>query len=143
MTDQTNLPTDPTAATDPSQQNPLDILEKLLQDTKSKKAASAATDPSTLGAPLRAPVSPPTEAAPAVPAEEPSLTEEDYERIRAEHDEADQVKIEEQKVIMEQLKQSPQYKARVQQDEEKASVDQAHQQDQDGFQIEQLDHTKI
>ena len=143
-------PTNPAEPTtnpaDPSQQNPLDLLEKLLQDAKNKKGSEKTTAGSDDSGMPPLPALDDSVLAASQPPAEPvavKLTEQDFERIRAEHDVIDQQKIEEQKIIMEQLKQSPQYQARVRQDEDKATESQEKRDDQDGYEIEQLVHTKI
>lgn len=105
--------------------NPLDVLEELLKDSG---AGGAKTDP-------------------AKPAE---LTEEELEQKRiefeqkqAEQAQVDAQQLEQQKELLQTIKDTPQYQARVQQQEEAAAESEQKQQASDGFEITQLDHDKV
>ncbi len=129
MTD-TNTP----AAGAAPQQNPLDVLEKLLEDTKKQSAAAQAGD---------------TPSVPAGPTEEEIAAAEkakqiaEYEALKQAHALEDQKAIEEQQKVMEELQHTPQYQARVDQEADKEVIKQGVKDDQDGLEIRQLEKKKI
>ena len=103
--------------------DPLDVLEELLKDSGGG------------GAP------------PAKPGEltEAELAQKraDFEEKKAEQLTADAKQLAQQQELLKTLTDTPQYKARVQQDEEKAEEDQQTGIALDGFEITQLDHDKV
>lgn len=118
-----------------AQQNPLDVLEKLLEDTKKQSAGGQAGGDAP--------------AAPAGPTEEEIAAAEkakqiaEYEALKQAHALEDQKAIEEQKKVMEELQHTPQYQARVDQEADKADARQEVKDDQDGLEIRQLEKKKI
>lgn len=114
---------DPTGApTD--QKNPLDVLEELLKDS-----GGAGADPKAVA---------------------DQKTEEEKARQMAELEQkmAEQAKIDEQNIaaqqqLMESLKQTPQYQARVQQNEQKEQEKQEEETAGKGFEITQLKHDTV
>ena len=96
-----------------------------------------------MGSPGGGAGAPPEPEVPAGPTpEQIQLQAELDERLRQQAV-IDQKAIEERRAELLGLKSSPQYQARVQQDEEKAADSQAKQTSGQGFDIKQLEHKKI
>ena len=113
--------------------NPLDVLEELLKDSGGGSGAAGATGGGA-----------------EKPKEEGELSEAElaqkrlaFEQQKADQAVTDTVDIEKQKALLETIKQSPEYLARVQQEE--AAVEQTAQGEEAavGFDIKQLEHDKI
>lgn len=117
------------AATDPNQKSPLDILEEIL----SEKGASAG-DPGGMQAEASV--------APVVP-EPPQPTAEELAQLEAARLAQDQAELQQKQAELQTITQTPQYQARVEQEE--AAKQQHDQQEtaQEGFEIKQIEHTKI
>lgn len=127
MTDDQQQTTTPPATDD---KNPLDVLEELLRDSGGGGASGGAAAP-----------------APSKPGE---LTEEElaqkrveFEEKKAEQTVIDSEQLAKQQELLKTLKDTPQYQARVQQEEEKVEESQKAAVASDGFEITQLDHDKI
>ncbi|MFZ1721333.1 MAG: hypothetical protein WAU07_02400 [Microgenomates group bacterium] len=127
---------DPTSQATPAtpQQNPLDVLEKLLEDTKKQGAAASGN-----GGPTVAPGPSPEEIA----AQEKAKLVAEYESLKEEHALEDQKALEKQQVVMEELKHTPQYQARIDQEADKQVLKQGVKEDQLGLEIRQLEKKKI
>lgn len=109
------------------QKNPLDVLEELLQKTKAKQGSE---DP---------------EAAAQVQKEAEEKAALEQQRLAEEQRqvELDAQQIAVQRASLETLKETPQYQARQAQEAEAAQHKVQTLNAQDGFQIEQLKHTKV
>lgn len=126
-----------------SQQNPLDVLEKLLDEIDSGKGSGGQSKGLTGG--TQTPAGPTPEEIAAKEAEE------DLERRRIEYEEKqaqqqviDQQKIEEQRqALVEEMQHGTANVAREQQDKEKAEKQEEAKQAGEGFEVVQLGHTKI
>jgi hypothetical protein len=119
--------------------NPLDVLEKLLDEIDQGK------DPKSLGAKNSSksgePAGPTPEEIAAKELEEQKI---EYERIKAEQKVIDDQKIIEQRdALANEMKTGEANVARANQDNEKKSEKEKKYQDQDGYEVVQLDHTKI
>lgn len=113
-----------------SNKDPLAVLEELLAKQKASGAKAgggggAAAQPS------------PT------PEEETAKRREEYERLKAEAAARDQALLDQQTQQFEALKATPQYQARVAQQKEAQSDLESKIASQDGFEIFQLETTKI
>ncbi len=113
------------------QKNPLDVLEELLKESQAKigppgggKAADAPAEP-------------------AGPTPEQLQQQAELEERLRQQAVLDQQAIEKRRIELLGLKDTPQYQARVQQDQAKADDLQSKDTAGQGFQILQLDHTKI
>lgn len=137
MSDSQTLP-DPTSSSTASaqpaaQSNPLDALEQILKEAKQK--AGGANDE---------PTAPASEAA-------PELTQADEEAARLaviqqkanEQGEVDQEAIAQQLAALQQVATTPEYQARVSQDEQKKVTDEEKRKQADENAIIQLGHTKV
>ncbi len=128
-TTQQAVPTDPAASADDSaasdqpQKNPLDVLEELLKDS-----GSAGADPKA--------VAKQTE-------EDKARQMEELQQKIAQQAAIDEQKIAEQQKLLESLKETPQYQARVQQEEQKVQDKSQEDSAGKGFEITQLDHDKV
>lgn len=143
--------TDSTGQTKPAktnqagqQQDPLAVLENILNEAKEQKGSGQAPD--LVGASKSAQSKsnqPSAEELAKLEAEKKQ--KEEAERQRQAQLEAERLRlIEEQKRKLEQeLKQTPQYQARVQQEAEKAEEEKQHASAGEGYEIKQLKHTKI
>ncbi len=119
----TPLPADPAAG---GGKSPLDMLEQILKDQKQEGAEAPAT-----------PV-----AAPVVPAE-PLISPEELQAQQAAHKAQDEVDLKAKIAELETIKQTPEYQARVEQNAQaQTQAEEAHS-GQEGFEIRQLDHTKV
>ncbi len=123
-------------AADPAaQRNPLDVLEELLKESQAKVGAP--------GGGLPGGGTGPVPAEPAGPTPEQLQAQAEMEERLRQQAVIDQQAIEERRAELEQIKNTPQYQARVQQDQEKADQQQTQQAAGQGFDIKQLEHTKI
>ncbi len=119
--------------------NPLDVLEELLNQS-SAGAGAAKSGNAALSAEL---------AAKAKEAEEKKLADEleakrqELEQKQQDQIEADKLKLAEQIAAMAGIKDSDQYKARVQQDTDKKVADESKTSAGDGYEIDQLEHKKV
>lgn len=131
-------PTQPIDSQAPPDQNPLDVLESILAEAKQKAGQKA---PAGEGSGMGQVDSPPAVTTdPATPPVPPPPTPEEIAAKEAAH----QAEIEQQKQqLMAQITQTPEYQAKVQQDAEKAEEESQSSAGGDGFQIQQLQHTKI
>lgn len=149
VADSTQTVTNPIPAVDPQtstlqpgdsppDQNPLDVLESILAEAKQKAGQKA---PGGEGSGMGQVDSPPAVTTdPATPPVPPPPTPEEIAAKEAAH----QAEIEQQKQqLMAQITQTPEYQAKVQQDAEKAEEESQSSAGGDGFQIQQLQHTKI
>lgn len=107
------------------QKNPLDVLEELLQKTKQQQGGAdhAATQEQEEAERL---------------AQQQRLEKEQQRQA-----ELDAQNIAAQRASLETLKETPQYQARAAQDAAEAQTKSDVLNAQDGFQIEQLKHTKV
>ncbi len=116
-------------ADDQSQKSPLDILEELLKESGNSGASSQPTAPA---------------AEPGQPTEEEKAKKlEELQEKMAEQAIEDKENIAKQQELLESLKQTPQYQARVQQNEEKAQTEADKDTAGQGFEITQLKHDKV
>lgn len=109
--------------------NPLDVLEELLKDSGGSGSGGSQ------------------------PAQDPQngeLSEEELAQKRAEFElkqqeqqEVDAQKLAQQQELLKTLKDTPQYQARVHQEEEKEQEKEAEEQAGDGYEVTQLKHDKI
>lgn len=129
-----------------SQQDPLAVLENILNEAKQQDKSDSGKAPDLVKASKNATAksdkSSPEELA-KLEAEKKQKEEE--ERQRQAQLEAERLRlIEQQKQKLEkELKQTPQYQARVQQEAEKAEEKKQHASAGEGYEIRQLKHTKI
>lgn len=131
MTDDSQSTTNTTPAGD--DKNPLDILEELLRDSGGSGGGAAG-----------GPAEPAKPEEPAEPTpEEKAKAREEIEQKMADQAVVDAQHVAEQQELLKSLKDTPQYQARVHQDQEKAENSQANQVASDGFEIDQLEHDKI
>jgi len=131
-----------------NQQNPLDALEELLAQTQASSSGSG-------GAAGAAPGSPAAQNYPAMPEapQDSQPSEADAEakaQIEAERLLAEQAQAEKdtqdimlQRQALEEVKQTPEYQARVQQTQDDQAASEEETAVQDGYNIVQLDHKKI
>jgi len=119
-------------AADPSQKSSLDLLEQLLNESK---AETQPDQPPAVGLGEATPVRP------AAPTQAPSL--EQIHQMEAEQEAEDQVALQAKLNELQQIEQTPAYLARVQQEQTAEQQKAATESAQDGFEIVQLDHTKI
>lgn len=146
----TNAPqisSDP-AASAADQKSPLDILEQLLKDSKKDDATAPAASNPGASDPGGIVGSGASEAAPGgdAAAQPAVLTPEQIAELDAKlaaQRELDQQKVEQTLHELDSVKVSPQYQARVQQQEEEAHQKQEEAIEHDGHQIHQIGHTKI
>jgi len=110
--------------------NPLDVLEELLKDSGGGSGAAPADPKKDL--------------------KEGELTDEElaekrqaFEEKKAEQTKVDAEDIVQQKVLLQSIKETPEYMARVQQDQDKADSAQSNEEASAGFEINQLGHDKI
>lgn len=112
--------------------DPLSVLEDLLKQAGSDGGAAGA---------------PPVAGEAAVDGEktpeEKAAAQAELEQKLAEQQQRDNEQLVAQREKMHELKNTPQYQARVQQDEEKAVEQSEHDAAGEGYEIRQLDHTKI
>ncbi len=101
----------------PAGQSPLDVLDQILNDAQTK----AATQQS------------------AQEEEEKKKLEEAVEQQKQE----DQAKLQEQIAELQTVKESPEYQAKVQQDQHAVVQAEEHAQEMEGMDIVQLGHTKV
>lgn len=136
---QTSTPQPPQPGDSPPDQNPLDVLESILAEAKQKAGQKVpAGEVSGGGDPVASTSTTTTD--PASPPAPPPPTPEEIAAQEAAH----QAEIEQQKQqLMAQISQTPEYQAKVQQDAEKAEEETQSAAGGDGFQIQQLQHTKI
>lgn len=112
-------------ASDTGGQSPLDALEKILEEAKAKKESSGPSEEE-------------------VAAEQKKLAEEAaFNAQKEEQKIRDQQELEIKIAELKNVEQTPQYQARVQQHQQEVEEKQQTQADNDGYQIDQLDHTKI
>lgn len=132
-------PTQPTDAEASPDQNPLDILESILAEAKQKASQNAPTGEGADGSDRASiPTTDPNDPTASPP--QPPPSPEEIAAKEATH----QAEIEQQKQqLMAQITQTPEYQARVEQEAEKAEEQSKSVAGGDGFQIQQLQHTKI
>lgn len=136
MTDPTTVPAAPVPAPkSDAQKSPLDVLEEILNESKGSSGGPA-VDPAAAKAAAEAQAA--AEAAKAE-AEAMAKVQADMERQRLE----DQQKLKEQITDLKTIKDTPAYQARVAQDEEKKQEAAATAVAGAGYEIVQLDHTKV
>ena len=111
--------------------NPLDVLEELLKDSGGGAAGAAG------GKGAEAPK--PGE----LSEEELEQKRQEFEQKQAEQAQVDAQQLAQQHELLKTIKDTPEYQARVQQQEEAAAESEQKQQASDGFEITQLDHDKI
>lgn len=130
-------------ASSASQQNPLDVLEKLLDEIDSGKGSGGQSKGVTGG--VQAPAGPtPEEIAAKEAEEELERRRIEYEEKQAQQQVIDQQKIEEQRqALVEEMQHGTANVAREQQDKEKAEKQEEAKQAGEGFEVVQLGHTKI
>jgi wyosine [tRNA(Phe)-imidazoG37] synthetase (radical SAM superfamily) len=126
------------------QQDPLAVLENILNEAKEQKGSGQAPDlvKTSKNATAKSNKSSPEELAKL---EAEKKRKEEEERQRQAQLEANRLRlIEEQKQKLEQeLKQTPQYQARLEQEKQKQEEAQKHASAGEGYKIRQLKHTKI
>lgn len=127
--------TDATTPAAPSK-SPLEILEEMLQASRTQGPAALDTNALDGGQPAASP------AAPAA-AEEPQPTQADTQAAMDAHAIVDQEQIQQQLAQMQEIKNTPEYQARIAQDSAKATEEASKNAQGDGFQIKQLGHTKL
>lgn len=134
-----NSPAAPTAtdnqvtpAAGQSTQSPLDVLEQILNDQK-----AAAQMPAVPGSEVGAPQAPPPTTQP------PQPTAQEVAELEAQRHLEDQAELQEKISELHQITDTPAYQARVQQDATAQAETTATEASQAGFEIVQLDHTKI
>lgn len=138
--------TDPAATTQPpADQNPLDVLESLLAQAKQKGAAGAGTVAPPSNAVAGAPDDPSlagltTET--SDPNAEPIVTQRTPEELAVLEAERQEQIAAQRAQMQAEIAQTPEYQARLQQEAEKKQTD-ANTAADDGFKINQVDHTKI
>lgn len=120
------------------QKSPLDVLEELLKESQAKAGAAGQGPGAPGGMGAMEPAPDPNQPTP----EQLQLQAEMEEKLRQQAI-IDQQHLEEQRVALGQIKDTPQYKARVQQDQDKVDEQQSKQSAGQGFDIKQLEHTKI
>ncbi|GIK83465.1 MAG: hypothetical protein BroJett025_00870 [Patescibacteria group bacterium] len=135
-----SAPTPTSAAANPSgggtQKNPLDVLEQLLSEIDGGKTGNAT--PAKPSGPT------PEEIAAQKAAEELEQRRIEYEQKQAQQQVIDQEKIDQQRqALVEEMSNGTANVARAQQDEQKKIEQEEKQQAEEGFEIVQLDHTKI
>jgi len=127
---------DSNSANTGNKQNPLDILEQLLED--SKKSGGSAGSSSNGAAPIDQGPTPEELAA-----QEKAKQLAEFKVLKEEQDVVDQAALDAQRAKMAELKTTEQYQARVEQEEEKVKK-QADVADQHkGYEILQLEHKKV
>lgn len=125
-----------------AQSNPLDVLEKLLDEIDQGKSSPSLSKKS-LGTPGE-PAQPEGPTPEEIAAEELEKRRIEFEQKQAEQQKIDQELIEQQRqVLAEEMEHGAANVARAQQDEEKKAQTSQKQQAEEGFEIVQLDHTKI
>lgn len=135
---QTTTPQPPQPGESAPHQNPLDVLESILAEAKQKVGQKAPTDQGGGGDSVAGQSGNTTDH--TTPPPPPPPTPEEIATKEAAH----QAEIEQQKQqLMAQISQTPEYQAKVQQDAEKAEEESQSSAVGDGFQIQQLQHTKI
>lgn len=155
---QTSLPPQPSSsqpvATTPSddKRDPLQVLEELLAerqqsvqggDTGSSNSPNLPTGSTPLAPPTPLPGEPPAPNIPP-PIDETTKAQMEADLLLAEQaqEEKDEQEIEVQKQALENIKQTPEYQARVQQEQSDEEQSKQEQSAQDGFEIVQLSHKK-
>lgn len=136
MADDVSVSAPVPSGSDPSgqpQKNPLDVLEELLNDAKAGAQAPAGV----------APAAPDQSATPLAAPEPAGPTPEQLAQMEAEREAQDQAEAQAKLNEIQSVQSTPEFQARIQQDQ--AAVQQKAQETtaQDGFEIIQLDHTKI
>ena len=113
--------------------NPLDVLEELLNDTPGGAKGGGSGGDSAK----------PKEKTEEELAVELEQKRKEYEQKHKEQKVVDDQKLVEQREAIVGIKDTKEYQARVQQDAEKKSEDEQKAVASDGFEISQLDHTKV
>lgn len=132
VTDQPVL--DPSSVpADPTSKSPLDVLEEILQ-----QRAPVGTDTSDSAA--QSPSVTPNAPADATP---PQMSAEEIAALEAERTAADKVALAAKQAEMESILQTPQNLAREAQENAAAATTASKAVAMDGYEIKQLDHTKI
>jgi hypothetical protein len=146
MTDPTTpVPSNPATATAPAagdQADPLAVLEDILKEAKQKKGEQTEDNTQETGVEKAEPESPdqPEEVSP----EEKARLQAQEAALQAQAQARDASEIEAQRQkISQEVMNSPQYQAKVSQEEEKKQESDDKTAGEDGFDIKQLGHDKI
>jgi|GEM_PF-3063221 len=132
----TTLPASPAAAPNTPTKSPLDILEEILNDPKSKTPI----EPGTAAASVTSAV---PEAATQPPPAVPQLTAEEIAAQQQVQDQADQQALAAETAELKTIVNTPAYQARVQQAAAAQEETQQHVEATKEFEIKQLEHSKI
>ena len=140
MTDSTLPPANPNSGAAPApssapQSNPLDALEAILQQAKTKPAGGT---PGVAPAPAAS-----TQLDAAAVAAAEAQKEAELAALEATQKAGDAVQVQAKLADLQQVTQSPEYHARVEQDAAQQQAHATQQHDQAEFEIHQLGHTKI
>lgn len=119
--------------------NPLDVLEELLNQSGGGAGSAAGKKNS----PSPEEVAKEKEAAEKKLADELEAKRLEFEQQQAEQTAVDKLKMAEQREEIIKIKDSDEYKARVQQDSDKKTSEDNKVIAGDGFEIDQLDHKKV
>ena len=126
--------------------NPLDVLEELLKQSDVGKSASksgAGSGSNAAGLTDEEIEAKPDEKTEQELAQELEQRRQEYEQKEKERKIVDEQKVVEQREAITSIKDSQEYKARVQQDSDKKIEIENKVTASDGFEIDQLDHTKV
>ena len=125
--DQQNTPATPMPkpAAPADDKNPLDVLEDILKDAKAKGTNQKGPSPEEIAA------------------QQEAEALQKAQQMQAEHRVQDQQEILAQISQLETIKDTPEYHAKVEQEQQAQEEKADEQQAQDGFQIYQLGHKKI
>lgn len=117
----------PAPATD--DKNPLDVLEELLKDSGGSGGGGAQPAQTPQNGELSE--------------EELAQKRAEFEQKQVEQQQVDAQKLAQQHELLKTLKDTPQYQARVHQEEEKVQEKEAEEQAADGYEVTQLKHDKV
>lgn len=141
MTDQpqqpaapTPPPVDPTAAQAPAGKSPLEMLEEMLQATQAQQPAATPAPAQTAASPQGG--TPP-------PVAEPQLDPAVIAQAQADSNAQDQVDLKAKLEELKTISQTPEYQARVAQNQAAVKEEAQQQSAIQGYEIHQLDHKKI
>ncbi len=126
--------------------NPLDVLEELLKQSDAGKSASksgAGSGSNAAGLIDEEIEAKPDEKTEQELAQELEQRRQEYEQKEKERKIVDEQKVVEQREAITSIKDSQEYKARVQQDSDKKIEIENKVTASDGYEIDQLDHTKV
>ncbi len=143
MTDQpqqpaapTPSPVDPTAAQAPAGKSPLEMLEEMLQATQAQQPAATPAPTQTAAAPA-------PQAGATPPVAEPQLDPAVIAQAQADSNAQDQVDLKAKLEELKTISQTPEYQARVAQNQAAVNEEAQQQSAIQGYEIHQLDHKKI